>query len=453
MVPSIIKKIAFLSLFIFLSIAFPRQVYASTLTVGSCEGCYATIQEAVDASVDDDIIYVLPGTYSEDVVISTSLSFKTDAGEVVNVTSFDLRNAVNITGTGTFNVDTVYVKTGGSYPPGGGIGDAINFAKTGGVVEVENKTSDRRCLDNHWTRGITIGKNLTLQSASLTLGEEVCLTDSSGTAITITSGDVTIKNFILYDSVNGMKVDGGDVTVVGGSITNNTHGIVTASGTEVNATRLYWRNETGPYNAINNPHGQANDVGNEVSFCPFYTDRERTNLDDTLCRGSSSSSSSSTNPPTCSDQQPGSAPQLFQINRAKDKATLYFTPSRNPVSYYYISYGLKESDEFGTWFSYGSSSGVVSYTINLLSPRVSYYFRVRAGNGCMPGLWSNWLKAESEKADNSPSNINTKPSEPTEQPEISENAEITPSTQAPVQQKLSLWESLSAIIRRLLGFK
>jgi len=397
----LIKKAILLFFFLVFVFAFPRSALATTLNVGTCESCYSTIQAAINAASGGDTIDISPGTYNEAVIVDKNLSFETDVGEVVNVTSFDLRNSANISGTGSFNVNTVYVKTGASYPPGGGIGDALNFVKSGGVVEVENKPSDETCSDNHWEGGITINKNLTIQSASLVLGEEVCLTDSEGTAITVTSGNVTIKNFILYNSVNGMKVDGGIVTVVGGSISYNTHGIVTALGTEVNATRLYWRNETGPYNAINNSQGQANDIGNEVTFCPFYTDQERTNLDNALCRGSSSSNnsfSSSTDPPTCSDQQPESAPQLFQINRAKDKATLYFTPSRNPVSYYYISYGLKESDErFGTWFSYGSSSGVVSYTINHLSPRVTYYFKVRAGNGCMPGSWSNWLVAKPGK--------------------------------------------------------
>ncbi len=390
-----IKKIAFLTLFLFFSFVFPQRVFAATLTVGICGGCYATIQQAIDAAVDDDTIYVTPGTYDENVIVNKRLTFDTAVGEVVNVTSFDLRNGASLSGSGTFNVDTVYVKTGGSYPPGGGIGDAIALAKAGGIVEVENKPSEETCLNNHWEGGITINKNLTLQSASLTLGEGVCLTDSTGTAITVTSGNVTLKNFILYDSVNGMKVDGGEVTVRGGSIRENTHGIVTAPGTEVNAKRIYWGHESGPYNAVNNPQGQANDIGNRVEFCPFYTDQEQTDLDNSLCQSSSDSNNGS---PVCTDQPPGSAPQLFQINRKNDKAILYFTPSRDPVSYYYISYGLKDGDErFGTWFSYGSSSGVVSYTINCLSPGVTYYFKVRAGNGCMPGSWSNWLQAKYAK--------------------------------------------------------
>ncbi|OGL53884.1 hypothetical protein A3K55_01720 [Candidatus Shapirobacteria bacterium RBG_13_44_7] len=314
---------------------------------------------------------------------------------MVSVTSFDLRNSANLSGLGTFSVDTVYVKTGGSYPPGGGIGDAITLAKVGGIVEVENKPSEETCGENHWQGGITVSKNLTLQSASLVSGEGVCLTDGTGTAITVTAGNLTLKNFVLYDSINGIKVDGGQVTVLGGRITDNTHGIVTALGTQVTATRIYWGHESGPYSAIRNPQGEANDVGDEVTFCPFYTDWEETNLDNSLCRPSSATNNNSSNDaPICSDQPPINPPQLFQINRKGNQALLYFAPSRNPVSYYYVAYGFKEGDErFGTWFAYENSSGVVSHTINCLSPGTTYYFKVRAGNGCMPGPWSNWLGA------------------------------------------------------------
>lgn len=39
---------------------------------------------------------------------------------------------------------------------------------------------------------------------------------------------------------------------------------------------------------------------------------------------------------------------------------------------------------------------MLSYTVNLLSPHTTYYFKVRAGHGCMPGSWSNILAAKTE---------------------------------------------------------
>ena len=391
MVYSIIKKIVFLSFFLFLSFVFPRQIFADTLSVGSCGGCYATIQEAVDASADDDTIYVTPGTYDESVIVNKILTFDTDAESVVNVTKFELRNSASLSGSGTFKSDYVVVRTGGSFPPGGGIGDAIALVKVGGIVDVESKPNEETCLENHWEGGITINKDLTLESNAFALGEDVCLTDSEGTAITVTSGDVTIKNFVLYDSVNGIKVNGGKVTVEEGAIRNNTHGIVTASGTEVNATRIYWGHESGPYSAIHNAQGQANDIGDEVAFCPFYTDQGRTNLDDALCRSSSGSNNNGS--PICADQQPGNAPQLFQIDVNATQAILYYTPISNNNSDYYISYSEKSNTyQHGTTTGQGQSNGVLSYTVNFLKLSTTYYFKVRGQNGCMPGDWGNEMK-------------------------------------------------------------
>lgn len=47
---------------------------------------------------------------------------------------------------------------------------------------------------------------------------------------------------------------------------------------------------------------------------------------------------------------------------------------------------------FGVEFNQGYSGGALSYTINALTPSTTYYFRVRGGNGCMPGDWGNELK-------------------------------------------------------------
>ncbi len=101
--------------------------------------------------------------------------------------------------------------------------------------------------------------------------------------------------------------------------------------------------------------------------------------------------------PVCGDWPPSNAPHLFQIDTSKNSAVLYFTPANNHLSYYYIAYGYSEGDErFGVEFPYGLSTGVVSYTIGSLAPNTGYYFKVRGGNGCVPGPWSNWLMAKTE---------------------------------------------------------
>lgn len=67
-------------------------------------------------------------------------------------------------------------------------------------------------------------------------------------------------------------------------------------------------------------------------------------------------------------------------------------PAGKPYTYYYVGYGYSNTDElFGASFETQDSDGSISYTINDLQSNVPYYFRVRAGNGCTPGPWSEWL--------------------------------------------------------------
>lgn len=97
-------------------------------------------------------------------------------------------------------------------------------------------------------------------------------------------------------------------------------------------------------------------------------------------------------PPGCASTQPGGQPDLFQIDTTSDKAKLYFTPVSSNADKYVISFGYTPGDmRFGAELS-GNSTGVMSYTINALSPSSTYYVRVRAGNGCATGEWSNEMK-------------------------------------------------------------
>ena len=76
---------------------------------------------------------------------------------------------------------------------------------------------------------------------------------------------------------------------------------------------------------------------------------------------------------------------------------LHFTPVSNNLSYYYVAYGLSPgSEEYGVSFPAGLSTGAVTYTINSLNPNLTYYFKVRGGNGCAPGGWSNNRESNSK---------------------------------------------------------
>lgn len=108
----------------------------------------------------------------------------------------------------------------------------------------------------------------------------------------------------------------------------------------------------------------------------------------------SSPSAANAKAPTCGKTPPNSAPNLFQVTTTQTQATLYFTPIRENISYYFVAYGFTPGDmRFGTSFEWGPYDGVINYTVNMLTPGTTYYFMIRGGNGCATGPWSGSLAA------------------------------------------------------------
>ena len=108
--------------------------------------------------------------------------------------------------------------------------------------------------------------------------------------------------------------------------------------------------------------------------------------------GGLTSSSGNVKAPTCNKTAPYSAPNLFQVTTNQTQATIYFTPIRENISYYFVAFGFEPGDmRFGTSFEWGPYDGVINYTVNMLTPGTQYYFMVRGGNGCATGPWSNSL--------------------------------------------------------------
>jgi hypothetical protein len=101
--------------------------------------------------------------------------------------------------------------------------------------------------------------------------------------------------------------------------------------------------------------------------------------------------SSAPSAPTCGDQKPGSAPVLLSaVSSGANSITLNWAKANNPVSYYLVTFGTKPGEQL-----YGNPNvgNTTSYTVNNLSGGKRYYFEVRAGNGCMPGDYSNELSS------------------------------------------------------------
>lgn len=129
--------------------------------------------------------------------------------------------------------------------------------------------------------------------------------------------------------------------------------------------------------------------------------------------------------PSCKDGGPTTAPILTSaISTGPNQITLTWTEVGDPVSYYLVAYGTKSNE-----YIYGNPNvggkGTTSYTVGSLNPGTTYYFIVRAGNGCHPGFFSNELSAVAGAV--------TRLSEPnpTSTPIVTPTPEPTPPPQTP----------------------
>jgi LysM repeat protein len=109
--------------------------------------------------------------------------------------------------------------------------------------------------------------------------------------------------------------------------------------------------------------------------------------------------STSASAPVCSDQAVGVKPPWIYGAIAQDSssALLYFTEADNPVSKYVLEYGIKSGEyPFGVQDMGVNSRGQMTFLVKSLSPSTTYYFRVRGGNGCATGSWSNEISAKTK---------------------------------------------------------
>lgn len=110
--------------------------------------------------------------------------------------------------------------------------------------------------------------------------------------------------------------------------------------------------------------------------------------------GSSDSGTSAPSAPSCTAQAPGSAPWLYgAIPQSSTSILLYFTDAGDPVDSYALEFGTSSGS-----YQFGATNigpkGMRTYLVQSLQANTTYYFRVRGGNGCAPGAWSNELSAK-----------------------------------------------------------
>ncbi len=109
---------------------------------------------------------------------------------------------------------------------------------------------------------------------------------------------------------------------------------------------------------------------------------------------SSSSSNSSASAPSCDKTAPGSTPLLWGATaRGTDSILLQFGSASDPVEHYALEFGTEPGKYIWGATTIGDK-GTREYLVKSLSPNTRYYFRIRAGNGCAAGNWSQEISAK-----------------------------------------------------------
>jgi hypothetical protein len=131
-----------------------------------------------------------------------------------------------------------------------------------------------------------------------------------------------------------------------------------------------------------------------AAIVPTPTPTPTTTTSDTS--STSGSGTSSPSAPGCGEVAPSSAPWLYgAITQNSTSILLYFTDAGDPVDSYALEFGTEPGN-----YQWGATNiggkGMRTYLVQSLQPNKTYYFRVRGGNGCATGAWSNELSAKTK---------------------------------------------------------
>jgi Zn-dependent metalloprotease len=216
---------------------------------------YNTIQEAINAAEDGNVVVVLPGTYHENVICYKRITIRS-----IDPNNWDDVNATVIVGNGTTN--TVYFGFGGTAHLNG-------FTVTGGtcgVYCIHNSSVISNCIiRNNSNTGVTCIS----QGGSPIVRN--CIIRGNNKGIKVSDGSGTVKNSVICGNVDGVVFENGGGPISNCTIANNSsHGVVAQYGGTTISDSIIWDNgddilgnRTVSYSCIS----ICNDAGGTNNIC------------------------------------------------------------------------------------------------------------------------------------------------------------------------------------------
>jgi len=97
---------------------------------------------------------------------------------------------------------------------------------------------------------------------------------------------------------------------------------------------------------------------------------------------------------SCSSTTPtGNSPWIYSAtSNDSSSVTLKFVNYQTPITHFVIEYGIKSGE-----YKYSVDNidkNATSYTLTKLNAATTYFFRIRTGNGCATGSWSNEISTK-----------------------------------------------------------
>lgn len=101
--------------------------------------------------------------------------------------------------------------------------------------------------------------------------------------------------------------------------------------------------------------------------------------------------------PQCTDAVPTATPYLYSANAQSVSSILleFHIDNHENITHYALEYGYKSGNYIFSGVNIGQKE-ISSYIVRNLTPSNTYYFRIRAGNGCATGNWSNEISAKTK---------------------------------------------------------